>query len=86
MSVESNRCRNDFGFALLRSMIGLKNSRHLLNQSEAKPKLGHTRFPALGAGSVFRVLATSSYWLVLSFAFVVIGHCNCFGFSFATLN
>ena len=29
---------NCFGFALLRSVIGLKISRHLLNQSDAKPK------------------------------------------------
>ena len=45
--------RNCFGFALLRYVIGLKNSRHLLNQSDAKPKpiarLGRTRFPALGS-------------------------------------
>ena len=27
-----------FGFALLRSVIGLKNSRHFFNQSEVKPK------------------------------------------------
>ena len=44
-----------FGFALLRSVIGLKNSRHQLSQSDAKPKqsrLGRTHFPALGAGHV----------------------------------
>ena len=39
-------------FALLRLGIGLKNSRHYLDQSEvkAKPILTYTRFPALRAG------------------------------------
>ena len=36
---------NCFGFALLHSVIGLKNSRHSLNQSDAKPKpIGGTIF------------------------------------------
>ena len=36
MSVESDLIY--FGYALLRLVIGLKNSRHFLNQSEVKPK------------------------------------------------
>ena len=45
-------------------MIGLKNSRHLLNQSDAnqnQSRLGRTRFPALSAGYVYllRVLIGS---------------------------
>ena len=38
--VESNPGlhRDCIGFALLRSVIGLENSRHLLNQSDAKLK------------------------------------------------
>ena len=47
------------GFALLRSVIGLKISRHFLSQSDAKPKPIRryfvTRFPALGAGYVYLV-------------------------------
>ena len=38
-----------FGFTLLRSVIGLKNSRHSLNQTDAKLKVSqrsHTRLPA----------------------------------------
>ena len=34
----------------------------------------------------WRVFALSSHWFVLLFTFVVIGHCNCFGFGFTTLN
>ena len=36
LSVESNR--DCIGFALLRSVIGLENSSHVLNQSDAKIK------------------------------------------------
>ena len=57
-----------FSFALQRSLIGLKNSRHFLNQSDAKLKFGRTRFPALGAGYMYmyflRVLIGSLCWLV----------------------
>ena len=44
------------------------------NQSQ----LGHTRFPALGAGYM--------YWFIVLFTFVMIGHYDCFGFAFAILN
>ncbi len=60
--------RNCFGFALLRLLIGLKISRHFLNQSEVKPGaiidygswwnqsqswLAHIRFPALRVGQKY---------------------------------
>ena len=55
--------RKCFGFALLRPMIGLKNSRHLLNQSDAKPKPFATWSHAFSrAWRCLRVFASSSYW------------------------
>ena len=48
--------RNNFGFAFLRSVIGLEISRHQLNQIIVKPKLiatCHTRFLALGVVYVY---------------------------------
>ena len=44
--------RDCIGFALTCSVIGLENSHHLLNQSDAnlnQSRLGHSRFPALEA-------------------------------------
>ena len=78
--------RNCFDFVLLRSMIGLKNSRHLLSQSDEKPKPIAT-WPHVFSRAWRRlsVFASSSHWFVLLFAFVVIGHCDCFGFGFTTL-
>ena len=78
--------RNYFGFALLRSLIGLKNSRHLLNQSDAKPKPIATWSHAFSrAWRRLRVFAASSQWFIVLFSSVVIGYCNCFGFGFTTL-
>ena len=78
---------NCFGFTLLRSMIGLKNSRHLLSQSDVKPKLIATWSHAFSrAWRRLRVFASSSHWFIALFTFVVIGHCNCFYFGFTTLN
>ena len=58
-----------FGFALLRSVIGWQNSRHFLNQWEAKrkPWLARTRFPALGACYMYflRILIGSLRYLRL---------------------
>ena len=75
--------RNCFGFALLCSVIGLENSRHLLNQSEVKPKpiaslatWSHAFSRAcMPAGYVYlhRVLIGS----LRCFRSVVIDHCNC---------
>ena len=57
VKLESNLAWDCFGFALLRFGIGLKKSRHPLNQSDAKPKLivtySHMHFPALSVGNVY---------------------------------
>ena len=79
--------RNCFGFVSLRSTIGLKNPRHFLNQSDAKPKTNTTwshAFPR--ALRRWRVSASCSYWFIVLFTFAVIGYCVCFGFGFTTLN
>ena len=72
---------NYFGFALLRSVIGLKNSRHPLNQSDAKQKTNHDlvtrvfpRFPALSACYVylFRALIGSLHFLRLLWLAIIV--------------
>ena len=71
--------RDCIGFALLRfnTVIGLENSRHPLNQSDAKVK-------PIATWS----LAFSRAWgrFPLKFSFVLIGRCDYFGFGFTTLN
>ena len=75
------------GFALLRSVIGLENSRHPLNQSDAKLKPIATWSLAFSrAWDRLRVFTLSSYWFVVIFIFVMIGRCDYFGFGFSTLN
>ena len=65
----------------------LKNSRQLLNQSDAKTKLIVTWSHAFPREfRRLRLFALSSHWFIVLFSFVVIGHCNCFGFGFTTLN
>ena len=55
-----------FGFALLRSVIGLKNPRHFLNQSDAKPKPIPTWSPAFSrAWRRLRLFASSSHWFIV---------------------
>ena len=79
--------RHCFGFALLRSMIGLKNSRHLLNQSDANPKPIATWSHAFSrAWRRLRAFASSSHWFIVLFTFLMIDDCNCFGFGVTTLN
>ena len=82
---------NCFHFALLCSVIGLKISCHLLNQSDIKPKpianwsySFHDRINR--AWYRLRGFTLSSHWFIVLFTFVMIGHCNCFGFGFTTLN
>ena len=75
-----------FGFALLHSVIGLKLSRHFLNQSEVKPRLiatcSRTFSRALWRLHVF---ASSFDWFTgLSVSFVI-GQSDYFGFGFTTL-
>ena len=86
MSVESNT-RVCFGFALLRSLIGSQNSRHFLNQSDAKLKpiviWSHAFSRAWRRLDVF---ASSSDWFLVLFSSVVIGQSDYFGFGFTILN
>ena len=80
--------RNCLGLAILRSMIGLKKTRATYStnqvQNQTQSRLGHIRFPALGAGYV-------SHWFIVLFAFLVIAlvfvlrhsnenQCNCIEF------
>ena len=79
--------RDCIGFALLRSVIGLENSRHPLNQSDAKVKPIATWSLAFSrAYDRLPVFSLSSHWLPLKFSFVLIGHYDYFGFGFTTLN
>lgn len=58
-------------------MIGRENSRPPpLDQSQAKPKLVQSRFPAL---KLF-TQSLSSYWLLETFFYVLIGFFDYFGF------
>lgn len=72
--------RHWFGFILRSSVIGLNlalpySTNQIQNQTQSR--LGHVRFPALGA---------CFHWFVVFFTFVVIGRWDCFGFSLMTLN
>ena len=62
----------------------IKISRHLLNQSDAKPKNHATWSRAFSRR--LHVFSLSFHWFIVLFTFVVIGHCNCFGFGFTTLD
>ena len=75
------------GFALLRSVIGLKNARHLLNQSDAKLKPIATWSLAFSrAWGRLHVFTLTSHWLLVMSTLLLIGRCNDFGFDFTTLN
>ena len=75
-----------FGFALLRSVIGQQNTRHVLNQSAAKPKPIVTCSHAFSrAWRLLHVFDSISDWFITLFASVVIGQGNYFGFGFTTL-
>ena len=78
--------RDYIGFASLRSVIGLVNSRHSLSQSDAKVKpIANSSlafFPHFTPVTCIR----SSHWLLVIFTFVLIGHCAYFGFGFKTVN
>ena len=60
-----------FGFALLRSVIGLKISRHFLSQSEVKPKPIMSRWHASSRAS-FDVFASRFDWFKLCEVFVIV--------------
>ena len=79
--------RDCIGFALLRSVIGLENSRHPLNQSDAKLKPIATWSLAFSrAWDRLGVFTLIYHWFVVIFVFVLIGRCDYFGFGFSTLN
>ena len=86
-STVSKVIQDCIGFALLRSVIGLENSHHPLNQSDAKLKAIVTWLLAFSrARGRFRVFTLSPYWLLVMLTFVLIGYCDYFGFGFTTLN
>ena len=74
-------------FAILRRVIGLKNSRHFLSQSEVKLKpmatCSHMFSRALCRPHVF---ASSFDWFTGLFVSFVIAQSDYFGFGFTTLN
>ena len=83
----SKLIRDRFGFASLSSLIGLKVSRHLLNQSDAKRKPTASWPLAFSRASrSLLVLTVSSDRLLVMFSFAVIGRCDSFGFGFTPLN
>ena len=68
------------------ALIGLENSRHSLNQSNAKPKPITTRSPALYRAFCSCVGFTlTSHWLLNVFSFLLIGRCYCFGLGFHSI-
>ena len=71
----SNVIRDCIGFALLRSVIGLENSRHPLNQSDAKVKPIATWSLAFSrAWDRLRVFTLSSHWFVVITLVLVLRH------------
>ena len=83
----SKLIRDYIGLALLRSVIGLENSRHPLSQSDAKLKPIPTWLLAFSrACGGLHVFTFSPDWFLVTFTFVLIGHCVYFGFGFTTFN
>ena len=76
--------RNCFGFASLRSVIGLKNSAtYSTNQMQTQNQYIVTWSHAFSrAWRRLRVFGSSSHWFMVLITFVVIG----FSFGFTTLN
>ena len=75
-----------FGFTLQRSVIGLKNTRHFLSQSEVKPKpiVSHSRTFSRASHRP-RVFASNFDWLSGFSLFFMTGQSNYFGFGFTRL-
>ena len=75
-----------FGFALLWSVIGLKISRHFLNQSEVKLKPIATSSRTFSRALCrLHVFASSFDWFTGLPVSFVIGQSDYFGFGFTTL-
>ena len=73
--------RDCIGFALLCSVSGLENSRHLLSQSDTKLKPIATWLLAFSrAKGRLHAFTSISHWLPVIFSFVLIGSCDYFGF------
>ena len=73
-----------FGFALVRLLIGLKISRHFLDQLKLKPIVSRTRAFSSRASLRLNVFASSFDWFTRFSVSFVIGQSD--GFGFATLN
>ena len=69
--------RVGFDFALIFPMIGSENSRHPLDQSDAKLK-------PVSTGSL--AFFPAFHWILAIFPFVLIGCCDYFGFGLTSLN
>ena len=83
MTVESN-----YVIAIVRLVIGLKDSRQFYNQWEAKPKSITPRTRDISrASSKLQVIARNNFcdWFMVLFVPVLIGRSNCFGFGFSTV-
>ena len=70
---------------LLRSVIGLKDSRQFYDQWDAKPKpIALCTRDFSRASSELQVIARNCDWFMALFVPVVIGRSNCFGFGFSS--
>ena len=71
---------------LLRSLIGLKDSRQFFNQRESKPKpIAPCTRDFFRTSSELQLIARNCDWFIALSAAVVIGRSNCFGFGFSTV-
>ena len=72
--------RDCIGFTLIRTVIGLENSRHPLKQSDAKLlKANHRRLAFSRASGQLHVFTLSSHWLLVMLTFGLVGRCDYFG-------
>ena len=72
---------------LLRSVVGLENSRHSLYQSDATLKQITNLSPAFSRAFGTLFVFYSEFSLALKSIFLSSSsHCDCFGFGFTTLN
>ena len=77
--------RDCIGCPFLCSMIGLGNSRHTLNQSDAKLKPIPIWSPAFSRALGWLVVRTlSSHWVLELFSFLLIGCCDSLVFLYDT--
>ena len=66
-------------------MIGPENSHHYLNQSDAKPIATWSLAFSRALSNLF-CFTLSPHWPLKVFSFLLIGHCDYFGFGFTTLD